>query len=84
MGDQALSTLLNMGFGYEESTAALETCKNDVSEAVSCLTDPNKVAIPFGPQPENKGIQPMEIEAFDLDDEEFPANGKLLCLNLLN
>ena len=77
MGDQALSTLLNMGFGYEESTAALESCKKDVSEAVSYLTDPNRVSIPFGPQPEDKGMQPMEIEAFDVDDEEYPAHGIL-------
>ena len=42
MGDQALSTLLNMGFGFEESSAALEHCKKDVSEAVAYLTDPSR------------------------------------------
>ena len=42
MADEALSTLLNMGFGYEESSMALEKSKQDVSEAVALLTDPSR------------------------------------------
>lgn len=80
MGDQALSTLLNMGFGYEESSAALEHCKKDVSEAVAYLTDPSRAVVPFGPQLENKDSQPMEIEAFEVAEEEFPAQG-IVCIS---
>ena len=83
MGDQALSTLLNMGFGYEESSAALEHCKKDVSEAVAYLTDPTRAVVPFGPQLENKDSQPMEIEAFEVEEEAFPGSG-LCCLKLLH
>ena len=75
MGDEALSSLLNMGFGYEESSAALEHCKKDVSEAVAYLTDPSRAVVPYGPHLENKGTQPMEIEAFEVEEEEFPAQG---------
>ena len=77
MGDQALSTLLNMGFGYEESSAALEHCKKDVSEAVAYLTDPTRSVVAYGPHLENKGSQPMEIEPFEEEEEVFPAQG--LC-----
>ena len=70
MGDQALSTLLNMGFGYEESSAALEHCKKDVSEAVAYLTDPTRSLVAFGPQLENKGSQPMEIENFEVEEDK--------------
>ena len=76
MADEALTTLLNMGFGYEESTAALETCKKDVSEAVAYLTDPTRAIVPFGPQQENKDSQPMDVETFEIP-EEFPSQGLL-------
>lgn len=72
MGDQALTTLLNMGFGYEESAAALENCKKDVNEAVAYLTDPSRAVVPFGP--ENRGAQPMDIED-SFEEEEFPSQG---------
>ena len=83
MGDQALSTLLNMGFGYEESTAALENCKKDVSDAVAYLTDPSRSAVPYGPQMENKQVQPMEIETFYVEEEDFPQAGDFIIKIIL-
>ena len=70
MGDQELSQLLNMGFGYEESMAALESCKNNVAEAVAYLTE--KAVVPYGP--DNKNDVAMEIETFE-EDEDFPKQG---------
>ena len=72
MGDEELTQLLNMGFGYEESTAALESCKNNVAEAVAYLTEKAVAVVPYGP--DNKNETAMEVETFD-DTEEFPKQG---------
>ena len=45
------------------------------SEAVAYLTDPSRAVVPYGPHLENKGTQPMEIEAFEVEEEEFPTQG---------